>query len=217
LIEKLKRMEARIQALESELHRKGETAENKMPKARTAASRGNPAKAPAGAKDTAPGFPSDNETAALEPPPPAHPAQARNVAPMPGYLGAKETTALESPPPPNIDLFGVTPSPLPGLKIGAYGELRFGAQQNPAANGQWQTGFDAARVVLLPTYQFNDNIIFNSEFEFEHAGRGVRCRRQAAWDGRDRAGLCRFQDFSLFQHSRARHRFGADRLAQSAS
>jgi hypothetical protein len=35
-------------------------------------------------------------------------------------------------------------------------ELRFGAQQNLAANGQWQTGFDAARIVLLPTYQFND-------------------------------------------------------------
>src|ERR1700730_16170403 len=49
LIEKLERMEARIRALESELHRKGETAESKKPKARTAASRGNPAKAPAGA------------------------------------------------------------------------------------------------------------------------------------------------------------------------
>ncbi len=143
LIEKLERMEARIQSLESELHRKGEAAESKKPKVRTAASRGNPAKAPAGANDTAPGFPSYNETA-----------------------------ALESPPPPNNDLFGVAPSPLPGLKIGAYGELRFGAQQNPAAKGQWQTGFDAARVVLLPTYQFNDNIVFNSEIEFEHGGSG---------------------------------------------
>ncbi|MDQ6870292.1 MAG: hypothetical protein M3178_18920 [Pseudomonadota bacterium] len=142
LIEKLERMEARIRVLETELHRKGETAESKKPKVRTTASRGNPAKALAGAKDTAPGSPAYNETAALE------------------------------PPPPNKDLFGLAPSPLPGLKIGAYGELRFGAQQNPAANGQWQTGFDAARVVLLPTYQFNDNIVFNSEIEFEHAGAG---------------------------------------------
>jgi hypothetical protein len=171
LIEKLDRMEARIRALESELHRKGETAESKTPKARTAASRGTSAKAPAGAKDTAPGSPAYNETAALESPPPANPAPAENLAPAPGYLGAKETAALE-PPPPNNDLFGVAPSPLPGLKIGAYGEFRFGAQQNPHANGQWQTGFDAARVVLLPSYQFNDNIIFNGEIEFEHAGAG---------------------------------------------
>ena len=113
------------------------------------------------------------------------PAAAWNLAPAPGYLGAKETTELESPPPPNNDLFGVAPSPLPGLKIGAYGELRFGAQQNPDAKGQWQTGFDAARLVLLPTYQFNDNIIFNSEIEFEHGGVAFD-----AWDGRDRTGLC---------------------------
>jgi hypothetical protein len=101
---------------------------------------------------------------------PVHPL---NRAPAPGlYMGAKETAALEAPAPANEDLFGVAPSPVPGLKIGAYGELRFGGLQNPAANGQWQTGFDAARVVLLPTYQFNDNIIFNSEIEFEHAGTG---------------------------------------------
>jgi hypothetical protein len=48
-------------------------------------------------------------------------------------------------------------------------------------------------------------------------GRGLRCRRQAAWDGGDRASLCRFQDFALYQLPRAGHRFGADRLAQSAS
>jgi hypothetical protein len=95
-------------------------------------------------------------------------APVNNAAPAPGY---EQAAALE-PPPPNTDLFGVAPSPLPGLKIGAYGELRFGAQQNPAASGQWQTGFDASRVVLLPTYQFNDNIIFNSEIEIEHAGTG---------------------------------------------
>lgn len=95
------------------------------------------------------------------------PAAPEN-APLPP---ADEQVALVPlPPPPNHDLFGVAPSPVPGLKIGAYGELRFGGQQNPAANGQWQTGFDAARVVLLPSYQFNDNIIFNAEIEFEHGG-----------------------------------------------
>jgi len=70
----------------------------------------------------------------------------------------------------NKDLFGVAASPIPGLKIGMYGEIKFGSQQNPAANGQWQNGFDMGRVVLLPTYQVTDNIIFNAEIEFEHAG-----------------------------------------------
>ena len=59
-----------------------------------------------------------------------------------------------------------------GLSIGAYGEVFFGAVQNPAANGQWQNSFDARRVVLLPTYAITDNIIFNAEIEFEHAGAG---------------------------------------------
>jgi hypothetical protein len=43
--------------------------------------------------------------------------------------------------------------------------------QNPAAGGQWQTGADGARrLVLLPTYAITPNIIFNAEIEFEHAG-----------------------------------------------
>ena len=70
----------------------------------------------------------------------------------------------------NKDLFGVAASPIPGLKIGMYGEIKFGSQQNPAAGGQWQNGFDMGRLVLLPTYQVTDNIIFNAEIEFEHAG-----------------------------------------------
>jgi hypothetical protein len=53
-----------------------------------------------------------------------------------------------------------------------YGEIKFGSQQNPAANGQWQNGFDMGRLVLLPTYQVTDNIIFNAEIEFEHSGTG---------------------------------------------
>src|SRR3954471_7949160 len=70
----------------------------------------------------------------------------------------------------NKDLFGVAASPIPGLKIGMYGEIKFGSRQNPDAGGQWQNGFDMGRVVLLPTYQVTDNIIFNAEIEFEHAG-----------------------------------------------
>ena len=73
---------------------------------------------------------------------------------------------------PNKGLLGIAPSPVTGLSIGAYGEMAFGFQQNPAAFGQWQNGFDAHRLVLLPTYQITDNIIFNAEIEFEHAGTG---------------------------------------------
>jgi hypothetical protein len=73
---------------------------------------------------------------------------------------------------PNKPILGLTASPVAGLSIGAYGEMKYGFQQNPAAFGQWQNGFDAHRLVLLPTYQITDNIIFNAEIEFEHAGTG---------------------------------------------
>ena len=44
--------------------------------------------------------------------------------------------------------------------------------KTPPPTAQWQNGFDAARFVLLPTYAITDNIIFNAEIEFEHAGSG---------------------------------------------
>src|SRR5262249_57224437 len=67
-------------------------------------------------------------------------------------------------------IIGLVDSPVTGMSIGAYGEMKFGLQQNPAAGGQWQNGFDAHRVVLLPTYLITPNIIFNAEIEFEHGG-----------------------------------------------
>jgi hypothetical protein len=69
-------------------------------------------------------------------------------------------------------ILGFMDSPVTGLSIGAYGEVYFGAVQNPAAGGQWQNSFDARRVVLLPTYAITENIIFDAEIEFEHAGSG---------------------------------------------
>jgi hypothetical protein len=69
-------------------------------------------------------------------------------------------------------ILGIMESPVTGLSIGAYGEVYFGAVQNPAAGGQWQNSFDARRLVLLPTYAITENIIFNAEIEFEHAGSG---------------------------------------------
>lgn len=67
-------------------------------------------------------------------------------------------------------IFGLYPSPIEGLKFGAYGEFKLGSMQNPDANGQWQNGFDGGRLVLLPSYEITDNISFDSEIEFEHGG-----------------------------------------------
>ncbi|GLH78828.1 hypothetical protein SSBR45G_37370 [Bradyrhizobium sp. SSBR45G] len=87
--------------------------------------------------------------------------------PKPKFMPAAD---LKAAPPSGKDLFGVAPSPVPGMRIGMYGEIKLGSSQNPAANGQWQSGFDMARLVLLPTYQVNDYITFNAELEWEHGG-----------------------------------------------
>jgi hypothetical protein len=197
LLEKLDRMEARMRMLEEELHGKREAAPARSSKSLAA---GGPAKlkplaaagseaappasqeasapqsaeglAPAQPLTKAPGFLGARYTAAPVAPPSGQPApgDASHFVSAPGFLGARYTADLAAPPPPERDLFGAAPSPLPGLRMGAYGEFAFGARQNPDAFGQWQTGFDTTRVVLTPSYQFNDNMIFNAEIEWEHGG-----------------------------------------------
>lgn len=54
-----------------------------------------------------------------------------------------------------------------GLRFGAYGESIFGGRDQ--GNG-YQNGFDAERMVLLGTYALTEDIIFNTEIEFEHGG-----------------------------------------------
>ena len=77
-------------------------------------------------------------------------------------------TSSETAPPPNErSLFGLGYRSHAILSIGAYGELKFGGQD---ASGGWKDGFDAARIVLLPTLQVTDSITFNAELEFEHGG-----------------------------------------------
>lgn len=169
LLEKLERMEARMRSLEDELHGK-RRAEASRAKPRVAKTNTKVANGIAEGSNPAPP-PASQEPGVAQPPAPGIGAPApSHLVEAPGFLGARETAYLEAPPPPEKDLFGVAPSPLPGLRIGAYGEFAFGAQQNPAAFGQWQTGFDTTRLVLTPSYQFNDNIIFNSEIEWEHGG-----------------------------------------------
>ncbi len=64
-----------------------------------------------------------------------------------------------------------------GLSIGGYGELRlrtYVSQENDGQGGARSPDnvFDALRAVLYVGYKFNDRMLVNSEFEFEHAGTG---------------------------------------------
>src|SRR6266852_7204260 len=145
LMKKLEKMEQRIQTLEAELKQKQTSPSDKSTKS---------APAPASPKNANAAVPADQ------------PQDLRDKSPS----KAKPLDALT--PSPDKPILGLAPAPVAGLSIGAYGEIKFGTIQNPAANGQWQNGFDAARVVLLPTYAITDNIIFNAEIEFEHAGSG---------------------------------------------
>lgn len=51
-----------------------------------------------------------------------------------------------------------------GLTIGLYGEAKYRFPESGANT------FDPHRLVLLPSYQINDWLMFNSEIEFEHGG-----------------------------------------------
>ena len=145
LLKKMEKMEQRIQTLEAELKQKQAAKPDESVKPPRSATQ----------KDA------KNANAA------AAPSDTPDIR-----SNSAAKTLSSSTPPANLPILGLAPSPVSGLSIGAYGEIKFGAMQNPAANGQWQNGFDAARFVLLPTYAITDNIIFNAEIEFEHAGSG---------------------------------------------
>ena len=151
LMKKLAKMEQRIEMLEAELKQKQTASAEKQ-----TSSSGK-----SGKSATVQGSPKDANAAA--------PPDQRDA---PGEPGSKSKPLDAATPSPDKPILGLAPAPVAGLSIGAYGEIKFGAMQNPAANGQWQNGFDAARIVLLPTYAITDNIIFNAEIEFEHAGSG---------------------------------------------
>jgi hypothetical protein len=163
LLKKMEAMEKRIQSLEAELKQKQTPADKQAsPSEKTSAaekqatsSEKMPKKSPAADSNK------NSKTAAV-----ADSAKDANAKP------SKAKPLDVSTPPSELPILGLAPSPVAGLSIGAYGEIKFGTLQNPAANGQWQNGFDAARMVLLPTYAITDNIIFNAEIEFEHAGAG---------------------------------------------
>lgn len=153
LLKKVDMMEKRIQSLEAELKQK----QGRPPEM--------PAK-PAGSTTL------KNANAAA-PTPNTEQTSAKPEAQPSDSKAKPALTPLSAwTPSPDKPILGLADSPVPGLAIGAYGEIKFGAMQNPATNGQWQNGFDAHRLVLLPTYAITPNIIFNAEIEFEHAGSG---------------------------------------------
>jgi hypothetical protein len=147
LMQKLEAMEKRMRAMEAELKQKKQAPATAQAAPATPPQSGGPRVANGARPTSTPLQPGD--------------AMAKAIA----------DTAKDK----KNDLFGAggTAVPgIPGMKIGMYGEIKFGSVQNPNANGQWQNGFDMARLVLLPTYQVTDNIVFNAEIEFEHAGTG---------------------------------------------
>jgi hypothetical protein len=162
LLKKIDAMEQRIRALEAQL------GQRKAANASTANTDGKPTTSSEG-KAKSKSTKTDQLAASSDGAPAADQNSASRTRAAWTSSPAKPTT-----PGANEDkgILGLASSPVPGLSLGAYGEVFFGGKQNPAAGGQWQSGFDARRFVLLPTYAITDNIIFNAEIEFEHAGSG---------------------------------------------
>jgi len=163
LLRKLEQMEQRIRTLEGQLKQKDAREPVRAY-----------GQAPASSVPTAGAKPAKDRNDAEDPTQPRQPRDQRGLAsvikpdwatPVPRDLTGK-TAPVNRP----NSIIGLVDSPVTGMSIGAYGEMKFGMQQNSAANGQWQNGFDAHRVVLLPTYLITPNIIFNAEIEFEHGG-----------------------------------------------
>jgi hypothetical protein len=171
LMKKMEAMEQRIQSLEAELK---QTKQSPAPEKQASPAE----KAAAGEKQTLASEKMSKKAPARDAKKSAN-AVVPGAAPQdPQGKPSSKSKTLDaktldvSTKPSDLPILGLAPSPVAGLSIGAYGEVKFGTMQNPAAHGQWQNGFDAARMVLLPTYAITDNIIFNAEIEFEHAGSG---------------------------------------------
>ncbi len=163
LLKKLEQMEQRIRVLESQLKQREARA---IEGAHGQAS--SPTNPPANAK------PAKDRNDAEESTQPKQPKDQKGLAGMlkPDWATPvpRDLTGKTAPVNRPNSIIGLVDSPVTGMSIGAYGEMKFGLQQNPAAGGQWQNGFDAHRLVLLPTYLITPNIIFNAEIEFEHGG-----------------------------------------------
>jgi hypothetical protein len=162
LLKKLEQMEQRIRVLESRLKEK-----DAREPARAYGQAHASAVPPADAK-----LAKDQPDAERRQAKPSKDQKDAGDAAKPDWavLATRDITGRMGPTNPPGSIIGLPESPVTGLSIGAYGEMMFGAMQNPAAGGQWQNGADVRRMVLLPTYAITDNIIFNAEIEWEHGG-----------------------------------------------
>ena len=169
MIKKLLAMEQRVQSLEKQLKQKQTAEAASAPRAAPATSQ---TKSPVQPEVRATSVPSTQIEIARWAA--SAPVSSPSAAATPGTSQPPLLPPLPGGPvsPGDKAILGVLDSPVAGLSIGAYGEIKYGWHQNPAAGGQWQNGFDAHRLVLLPTYAITPNIIFNAEIEFEHAGSG---------------------------------------------
>jgi len=79
-------------------------------------------------------------------------------------LDALEKSKQEMVQDPGDD-FGAILKKKSGLNFSFYGEAKYNFTHG--SNGNY---FDPHRYVLIPTYQVNDWIFFNSELELEHGG-----------------------------------------------
>lgn len=169
VMKKMEAMEERIRSLETELKQKKASEKQASIAEKHSVS---PDKAPKKPQAADSGK-SAGSASPVEPPKQLPKDQPKDQPKAPQEQTSSKAKSLDlSAKPSDLPILGLAPSPVAGLSIGAYGEIKFGSMQNPAANGQWQNGFDTARMVLLPTYAITDNIIFNAEIEFEHAGSG---------------------------------------------
>jgi hypothetical protein len=168
LLRKLEQMERRIRSLEDQLRQKGAPAvDGALARAPDSAAWPDVAKPAKDQHDV-----TEPKSAKDEKKPGDLKAAASAARPDWATPSPRDLTGKAAPVNTPNRIMGLTDSPVAGLSIGAYGEMKFGMQQNAAANGQWQNGFDAHRLVLLPTYLITPNIVFNAEIEFEHAGAG---------------------------------------------
>jgi hypothetical protein len=176
LLEKMEAMEQRIKSLEAQLKDKDTDKARDKDKEKDKASSAPAAKtAASAAPDSKQGSKANDTKGAAAPTSPQGKPSAEPASGDATKLGQASEPAKPAAEDKSGDktILGLVDSPVTGLSIGAYGEIQFGAFQNPDAGGQWQLGSDAARrLVLLPTYPITDNIIFNAEIEFEHAGPG---------------------------------------------
>ena len=163
LLKKLEQMEQRIRILESQLRQRGNRETTRVY-----------GQGPASAAPPVDAQPGKDRKGPEDPNGAKQPRDQKRAAAKPDWAtpAPRDLTGKTAPINPPNSIIGLTDSPVTGMSIGAYGEMKFGFQQNPAAKGQWQNGADIHRLVLLPTYLITPNIIFNAEIEFEHAGSG---------------------------------------------